>query len=76
MVVGKNIKNSLTWNTKKDDNMNEIDKFAYCSFTCPHQDRYNGWCNYYYKDLGEIDEQQCEHIQEVIKEHKRLIGEE
>lgn len=56
--------------------MNEIDKFAYCSFTCPHQDRYNGWCNYYYKDLGEIDEQKCEHIQEVIKEHKRIIGEE
>ena len=54
----------------------ETDKFAYCSFTCPHQDRYNGWCNYYYKDLGEIDEQKCEHIQEVIKEHKRIIGEE
>lgn len=43
-----------------------IEQFDYCMNICPHQNRYDGWCNYYYKDLAEIDISQCE----VIKKKK------
>ena len=43
--------------------MNEtIGQFDYCMNICIHHTRYDGWCNYYYKDLSEINISQCDII--------------
>ena len=48
-------------NSKKlKERIRDTEKFAYCRNICPHLDRYNGWCNYHYKDDSEIDYNTCE----------------
>jgi len=54
---------------------NNIDEFVYCMDTCHCNNRYEGWCSYYRKDLGEIDD--CEYckkqLQKMREEHERII---
>lgn len=43
-----------------------IEQFDYCMNQCIHHNRYDGWCNYYYKDICEIDLTKCERVLEHV----------
>ena len=43
----------------------DIREFDFCQNICIHHNRYDGWCNYYYVDICEIEE--CEYCKDHIE---------